>query len=45
MRKLKLLLLGGLLLPVQLLLAQTREITGKVIDVSGTAISGCNNQS
>jgi TonB-linked SusC/RagA family outer membrane protein len=40
MRKLKLLLLGGLLLPVQLLLAQTKEVTGKVIDASGAAISG-----
>ena len=40
MRKLKLLLLGGLLLSTQLLLAQTREITGKVIDGSGAAIPG-----
>src|SRR5258706_1618021 len=40
MRKLKLLLLGGLLLSTQLLLAQTREITGKVIDASGAAIPG-----
>jgi len=40
MRKLKLLLLGGLLLSTQLLLAQAREITGKVIDASGAAIPG-----
>ncbi|HKB42797.1 MAG TPA: TonB-dependent receptor plug domain-containing protein, partial [Chitinophagaceae bacterium] len=40
MRKLKLLLLGGLLLSTQLLLAQTREIAGKVIDASGAAIPG-----
>jgi TonB-linked SusC/RagA family outer membrane protein len=40
MRKLKLLLLGGLLLSTQFLLAQTKEITGKVIDASGAAIPG-----
>jgi TonB-dependent starch-binding outer membrane protein SusC len=40
MRKLKLLLLGGLLLSAQLLLAQPREVTGKVTDASGAPISG-----
>ncbi len=40
MRKLKLLLLGATLLCVQLLLAQTREVTGKVTDANGSPVNG-----
>lgn len=40
MRKLKLLLLGGLLLAVQLTWAQKKTVTGKVTDVSGAPLYG-----
>jgi TonB-linked SusC/RagA family outer membrane protein len=40
MRKLKLLLLGGLLLAVQLTWAQKKTVTGKVTDASGSPLYG-----
>jgi TonB-dependent starch-binding outer membrane protein SusC len=40
MKKLQLLLLAGLLLSVQMLLAQTREVTGKVTDANGAPLNG-----
>jgi TonB-linked SusC/RagA family outer membrane protein len=39
MRKLKLLLLSSLLLTTQLILAQTKEVTGKVTDANGAPVS------
>ncbi len=42
MRKFKLLLLSGLLLTAQLLIAQTREVTGKVTDANGTPLNGAS---
>ena len=42
MRKIKLLLLGGLLMATQLLMAQTREVTGMVTDANGTPLSGAS---
>ena len=42
MRKLKLLMLSGFLLAAQFLMAQTREVTGKVIDANGTPLNGAS---
>jgi hypothetical protein len=40
MRKLKLILMGVLLFTANTLLAQTREVTGKVTDANGSPLSG-----
>ena len=40
MRKLKILLLLGFLCCVQFLIAQTRQVTGRVLDENGTPVSG-----
>ena len=42
MRKLKLLLLSCLLMGTQLLMAQTREVTGKVTDANGAPLNGAS---
>ena len=42
MRKLKLLLLSGLLFTAQFLMAQTREVTGKVTDANGVPLNGAS---
>ena len=42
MRKLRLLMLSGFLLAAQFLMAQTREVTGKVIDANGTPLNGAS---
>lgn len=42
MRKLQLLLLGGLLLSAHFLMAQTREVTGSVTDANGAPINGAS---
>ncbi|MEP6700998.1 MAG: hypothetical protein ABJA85_06770, partial [Bacteroidota bacterium] len=42
MRKLQLLLLGGLLLSAQFLMAQTREVTGSVTDANGIPLNGAS---
>lgn len=42
MRKLKMLLLGTLLLCTQLVFAQTRDVTGKVTDANGSPLNGAS---
>ncbi len=45
MRKLKLLLLSGLILLTQQLWAQTKTVTGTVTDATGSGIPGCHRKS
>jgi TonB-dependent starch-binding outer membrane protein SusC len=42
MKKLQLLLLAGFLFSVQFLMAQTREVTGKVTDANGVPVNGAS---
>ncbi len=42
MKKLKLLFLAGLLFAVQIAMAQTREVTGKVTDANGVPVNGAS---